>query len=93
MAGTGRTCFRPHFTSSRWVRAARPRASGQYHVSTDEECVARPFLAHNRKRHARGAIPRDEIRTLVKTLGANEAVWYAPNQSFRKKGAGDGTLF
>ncbi len=45
------------------------------------------FLAHNRNRHTRGAIPRDDIRTLVKTLGANEAVWYAPDQSFRKKGA------
>lgn len=45
------------------------------------------FLAHNRARHTRGAIPRDDIRTLVATLGANEAVWYAPDQSFRKKGA------
>ena len=41
----------------------------------------------NRGRHAKRAIPRDDVRTLVAALKANEAVWYAPDQSYRKKGA------
>jgi KDO2-lipid IV(A) lauroyltransferase len=45
------------------------------------------FLTRNRARHARRAIPRDDIRTLVSSLGNNEPVWYAPDQSYRKKGA------
>lgn len=45
------------------------------------------FLARNRRRRARRAIPRDDIRTLISALGDNEPVWYAPDQSYRKKGA------
>jgi Kdo2-lipid IVA lauroyltransferase/acyltransferase len=33
------------------------------------------------------AIPRDDIRALIAALKNNEAVWYAPDQSYRKKGA------
>ncbi len=32
-------------------------------------------------------IPRDDIRALIAALKNNEAVWYAPDQSYRKKGA------
>jgi len=45
------------------------------------------FLARNRARHAKRAIPRDDIRVLISALKANEAVWYAPDQAYRKKGA------
>jgi len=45
------------------------------------------FLLNNTARHARRAIPYDAIRTLVSALRANEAVWYAPDQSYRNKGA------
>jgi len=45
------------------------------------------FLARNRSRHTRRAIRRDDVRTLVTALRANEIVWYAPDQSYRKKGA------
>jgi KDO2-lipid IV(A) lauroyltransferase len=33
------------------------------------------------------AIPRDDIRALIGALRHNECVWYAPDQSYRKKGA------
>jgi KDO2-lipid IV(A) lauroyltransferase len=33
------------------------------------------------------AIPYDDIRTMVKALKRNEAVWFAPDQSYRNKGA------
>jgi KDO2-lipid IV(A) lauroyltransferase len=32
-------------------------------------------------------IPHDDIRTMVRALKKNEAVWYAPDQSYRNKGA------
>ena len=32
-------------------------------------------------------IPRDDIRALISALKNNEVVWYAPDQSYRKKGA------
>jgi KDO2-lipid IV(A) lauroyltransferase len=45
------------------------------------------FLARNRSRHTKRAIRRDDVRTLVTALKSNEIVWYAPDQSYRKKGA------
>lgn len=45
------------------------------------------FIRHNRAKHARRAIPRDDIRTLITALRNNEVVWYAPDQCYRKKGA------
>lgn len=45
------------------------------------------FLAHHRSEKAKRAIPRDDVRTLVTALKNNEPVWYAPDQSYRKKGA------
>jgi KDO2-lipid IV(A) lauroyltransferase len=53
---------------------------------TKNECLAY-FLGRNRGQRAKRAIPRDDIRTLVTALRANECVWYAPDQSYRKKGA------
>ncbi len=41
----------------------------------------------NRNRYARGTIERDDIRGMVRALRDNECVWYAPDQSYRKKGA------
>src|SRR5690606_20293866 len=33
------------------------------------------------------AIRRDDVRTMIRVLKDNEIVWYAPDQSYRKKGA------
>jgi KDO2-lipid IV(A) lauroyltransferase len=37
-------------------------------------------------RHGK-AIPHDDIRAMIRALKNNEAVWYAPDQSYRNKGA------
>lgn len=37
--------------------------------------------------YARRAIERDDIRLLIRGLRNNEVVWFAPDQSYRKKGA------
>jgi KDO2-lipid IV(A) lauroyltransferase len=53
---------------------------------TKNEVLER-FLMRNRGRQAKRAIPRDDVRTLITALKNNEPVWYAPDQSYRKKGA------
>lgn len=49
--------------------------------------VLERFLARSRSNQAKRAIPRDDVRTLITALKANEPVWYAPDQAYRKKGA------
>jgi KDO2-lipid IV(A) lauroyltransferase len=49
--------------------------------------VLESFLMRNRARKSKRAIPRDDIRAVVTALKNNEPVWYAPDQSYRKKGA------
>lgn len=51
------------------------------------------FVHSRRAVQTRRAIPRDDVRTLIKALKDGETVWYAPDQSFRKKGAEMVTLF
>jgi KDO2-lipid IV(A) lauroyltransferase len=53
---------------------------------TRNEVLAR-FLARCRCRFGGHPIPRDDIRGLISALKHNECVWYAPDQSYRKKGA------
>jgi Kdo2-lipid IVA lauroyltransferase/acyltransferase len=49
--------------------------------------VLERFLMRNRARKTKRAIRRDDVRTVVSALKNNEPVWYAPDQSYRKKGA------
>ena len=49
--------------------------------------VLEHFLMRMRARKTKRAIARDDIRTLIGALRDNEPVWYAPDQSYRKKGA------
>ena len=45
------------------------------------------FVHSRRAVQTKRAIPRDDVRTLIKALRDGDVVWYAPDQSFRKKGA------
>jgi len=51
------------------------------------------FVHSRRAVQTRRAIPRDDARTLIRALKDGDVVWYAPDQSFRKKGAEMVTLF
>jgi KDO2-lipid IV(A) lauroyltransferase len=51
------------------------------------------FVHSRRAVQTKRAIPRDDVRTLIKALKDGDVVWYAPDQSFRKKGAEMVTLF
>jgi KDO2-lipid IV(A) lauroyltransferase len=44
-------------------------------------------LERFRTAHAGHPIPRDDIRAFIGALRNQECVWYAPDQSYRKKGA------
>jgi len=86
--GHGAILLSAHFTTleigARAICARRP-TSIMYRPT--KNAVLERFLQSNRGRHARRAIPRDDIRTLIGALKANEIVWYAPDQAYRKKGA------
>jgi len=45
------------------------------------------FIAKCRCKFGGTPIPRDDIRAMISALKNNECVWYAPDQSYRKKGA------
>jgi KDO2-lipid IV(A) lauroyltransferase len=45
------------------------------------------FVHSRRAVQTKRAIPRDDARTLIRALKEGDVVWYAPDQSFRKKGA------
>lgn len=53
---------------------------------TKNEVLAR-FLARCRTAHGGRAIASDDIRSLITALRNNQCAWYAPDQSYRKKGA------
>jgi KDO2-lipid IV(A) lauroyltransferase len=49
--------------------------------------VLSAVMANRIAHHGQRAIRNDDIRTLVRALKHNGAVWYAPDQSYRSKGA------
>jgi len=86
--GRGVILLSAHFTTLE-IGARSLTARGPTNVMyrpTRNEVLER-FLARNRSRHAKRAIPRDDVRALITALKGNEAVWYAPDQAYRKKGA------
>ena len=87
-AGHGAILLSAHFTTLEiGARAICARRATNIMYRPSRNAVLARFLLSERSRHAKRAIPRDDVRTLVSALGANEPVWYAPDQSYRKKGA------
>lgn len=86
--GKGAILLCAHFTTiemSGWALATRMPLNIMYRPTRNE--VMERFLSRNRARRVRRAIRRDDIRAVIVALKANEAVWYAPDQSYRNKGA------
>ena len=87
-AGRGVILLSAHFTTLEvGARAVCSRIPASIMYRPTGNAVLERFLMRNRGRHAKRAIPRDDVRALIGTLKANEPVWYAPDQSYRKKGA------
>ncbi|HEY6642548.1 LpxL/LpxP family Kdo(2)-lipid IV(A) lauroyl/palmitoleoyl acyltransferase [Povalibacter sp.] len=86
--GKGAILLSAHFTTLEiGARALASRLPTNIMYRPTSNPVLERFLAKNRSRRAKRAIPRDDIRALISSLKANEPVWYAPDQSYRKKGA------
>ncbi len=86
--GRGVIVLTAHFTTleigARILASVEP--TNFLYRPTKNEVLAR-FLARCRCRFGGHPIPRDDIRGLIAALKHNECVWYAPDQSYRKKGA------
>ena len=86
--GKGAILLSAHFTTLEiGARALCARVAASIMYRPTSNLVLENFLMRNRGRRAKRAIPRDDVRTLVAALKNNEPVWYAPDQSYRKKGA------
>lgn len=92
--GRGAILLTAHFTpleiGGRIVAAATP--VNIVYRPTKNEALAH-VLSRCRSRNGGHAIPRDDIRSMIAALKGNEVVWYAPDQSYRKKGAELVSLF
>ena len=86
--GKGAILLSAHFTTLEiGARAIAARVPTSIMYRPTRNLVLERFLMSNRGKHAKRAIPRDDIRTLIAALKGNEPVWYAPDKSYRKKGA------
>ena len=50
-----------------------------------ENPLINSIMERGRKRHLTSAIPREEIRTMLRVLKNNEIVWYACDQGYREQ--------
>ena len=86
--GRGVILLTAHFTPMEMagrVLASVTPVSFLYRPTKNE--VLAYALARYRCAHGGHPISRDDIRALITALKHNECVWYAPDQSYRKKGA------
>jgi Kdo2-lipid IVA lauroyltransferase/acyltransferase len=86
--GRGVLLLSAHFNSieiSCRALAARMPLNIMYRPTKNE--LLGHFLHSRRAVQTKRAIPRDDARTLIRALKDGDVVWYAPDQSFRKKGA------
>ena len=86
--GHGVILLTAHFTTlemgGRMLASVQPTS---FLYRPTKNAVLARALARCRTRFGGHPIPRDDIRALISALKHNECVWYAPDQSYRKKGA------
>lgn len=87
-AGRGAILLAAHFTTleigARFATAVRP-VHAVYKPSRN--ALLEEAFRRYRAAVSAGMIASDDIRTMVRVLKAGGAVWYAPDQAFRGKGA------
>jgi len=86
--GRGAIVLTAHFTSlemAGWA-IAHVATIGYLYRPPKNEVIAYAFERYRVGWGGHG-IPRDDIRAFIGALKKNECVWYAPDQSYRKKGA------
>jgi KDO2-lipid IV(A) lauroyltransferase len=92
--GSGALLLSAHFTALEiGARAMTSRLPVNIMYRPSKNRALNYVLGRARAKVSRRAIPRDDIRTLVNALRANEIVWYAPDQAYRNKGAVNAPFF
>lgn len=85
-SGKGVILIAAHFTT---LEISGPMLSTFIPVYAMYRRHENPLINHvmerGRKRHLKNIIPRDDIRTMLRTLKNGEVVWYAPDQGYRGK--------
>lgn len=94
-AGKGVILLSAHFTtievSGRAVRHAGARFDAVYR--RNRSAFVTEILRSGRERSADHTIEKRDIKQMVRRLRAGAAVWYAPDQSYKRKGAVVVTFF
>jgi KDO2-lipid IV(A) lauroyltransferase len=87
-SGRGVLLLSAHFSSIEiGCRALASRMPLNVMYRPTKNLLIGEFVHSRRAVQTKRAIPRDDVRTLIKALKDGDVVWYAPDQSFRKKGA------
>lgn len=88
-AGKGVIMLSAHFTSlelsGRAIRLAGADYDAVYRRNRSDFITE--FLRTGRERSAESTIEKRDIKTMVRRLREGAAVWYAPDQSYKRKGA------
>ena len=88
-AGKGVILLSAHFTtlelSGRVLKLHIPPFDAVYRKNRSEFITE--VLRTGRERSAAETIEKNDIRTMVRSLRQGRVVWYAPDQSYRRKGA------
>ena len=85
--GKGVILFSGHFTTLEFPFAALrplcPRVCGMYREQRNE--MWNVLMHKGRRRNIDELFPKDSVRAMIRALKENAVVWYAPDQSYRKK--------
>lgn len=85
--GRGVILFSAHFTTYEFGFAAlktyTPHLCGMYREQRNE--LFNVIMTRGRNRYVDELFPKDSVRAMIRALKRNAVVWYAPDQSYRKK--------
>lgn len=85
--GKGVILFSAHFTTFEFDFAALkphcPKLCAMYRDQRND--MWNVIMHRGRGQNIDELFPKDSVRAMIKALGENAAVWYAPDQSYRKK--------
>ncbi len=83
--GRGVILLTAHFTTSELgVRMLNTLAPIHPMYRVHENRVISHVMLHSIDRHLDGSIERDDVRAMLRCLKDGEAVWYAPDQDYRR---------
>ncbi len=85
--GRGVILFSAHFTTYEFgfasLKPYTPHLCGMYREQRNE--MFNVIMNRGRGRYVDELFPKDSVRAMVRALKNNAVVWYAPDQSYRKK--------